>query len=135
MRASNWGASGRLALSAAALSALFTAVGATGVQSVGAATVHGTAAVRPIHQTRCTRTTFQVSYRVGQASREKCYEGVGRIRPDIRNVRLIRTGNNAGSFTVRACTANEFVIFQASQVFPFHSVCPVTLETLDITRA
>jgi hypothetical protein len=138
MRASIRGASTRLALSAAAAAALITAggaAGAVGAQAASAATVPGAVAIRPIHQVRCSRTTFQVAYRAGQALREKCYEGTGRISPDIRNVRVIRTGINTGSFTLRTCRANEFVFFRPGETFKALAGCSVTLETLDITRA
>jgi hypothetical protein len=145
MRVPIRGAGLRLALSAAALATAVTTGGAIGAlggavaPAASAATVHSAAVAKPIHKpihrARCTRTTFSVFYGTHGKLREKCYEGVGKISPGIRNVQLIRTGINTGFFAARGCRAREVIQFRPGETFRFTPGCRVSLDVLRITRA
>jgi hypothetical protein len=78
-----------------------------GVPSAAFASTTGQAATRPattqsavtaVHRAPCTAVTFNAYH---GTSKPACYAGAGTIRPDIKNVREVTTGEYRGCFLIR----------------------------------
>lgn len=95
------------------------------------ATHQASAAVNKIHQVPCRSFTFNVYH--GTVIRPTCYEGVGKITLDIRNVREITTGENTGSFWIRAGHGLAVFSYLPHETFRF-TPAGAELTTLDISR-
>jgi hypothetical protein len=65
-------------------------------------------AVTAVHRAPCTAVTFNVYY---DTSKRACYAGTGTIRPDIRSVHEVTTGEYWGCFLIRIGKTQVLVHF------------------------
>jgi hypothetical protein len=86
-----------------------------------------------IHKVPCRNWTFNVYH---DSRGKTCYEGPGTTRPDINNVHVITTGENAGFFCVRTGAARGCRAFLPHEklFFTFPPRGHVELTFLQITR-
>jgi hypothetical protein len=84
-----------------------------------------------IRKVPCRSWTFNVYHGTRGGT---CYEGPGTVRPDIKNVRTITTGENTGIFCVQSGTAHACGGFRPNQLFIYPPARHVELVFLEITR-